>query len=123
MKLTRKQKAFADTLLDNPKMSATQAALKTYGKPDKPATYNTARDIASENLSKPHIQLYLQNHDYESQSTIVEMMKQREDKRLAFDAAKDIQDRVHGRATQRVEQHTEGITLHIDLTQSLNTES
>jgi hypothetical protein len=38
--LTPKQKAFVQELLDNPKQSATQAVLKTYGKPDKPPTYS-----------------------------------------------------------------------------------
>lgn len=113
--LTRKQKAFADTLLNNPKMSATKAALQTY---NTTKDY-VAKNIASENLTKPNIQSYLAKHDNTAQHTIVEMMNQREDKRLAFDAARDIEDRVHGKATQRVEQHTTGVSLVIDLTSSL----
>lgn len=118
-KLTRKQKAFADELLNDKKLSATQAALRTYGKTAQPTTYRTARQIATENMAKPSIQSYLNSHDYESQAVIVKSMTQEADKRLAFDAARDIQDRLHGKATQKVEQTSTGVTLVIDLTNSL----
>lgn len=111
-KLTRKQRAFADKLLDNPKMSATQAVRETYNIKQEGST---ARTMAAQNLAVPSIQQYLNSHDYESQSTIVEMMKQREDKRLAYDAAKDIQDRIHGKATQKVEQTTVSLSFGMDL--------
>ena len=115
-KLTRKQQAFVNELLQDTKLSATQAAMRTYGTTDKPMSYDTARAVAAENLTKPSIQQYLSDHDFDSQTTIVEMMKQREDKRLAFDAARDVQDRIHGKATQRVETVNTGINLSIDLT-------
>lgn len=120
IKLTRKQKAFADELLKDKKLSATQAILRTYNVTPKGST---ARTIAAQNLAKPSIQAYLSTHDHESQLTIVEMMKQREDKRLAFDSARDIQDRLHGKATQRTEVKTTGITLNLDLTSSLEEEA
>lgn len=112
--LTRKQKVFADALLDNPKLSATKAALRAYD-----TTRGTAAQIGMENLLKPTVQLYLEQHDYESQSTIVEMMNQRTDKRLAFDAAKDIQDRVHGKAMQKTTNLNVNVTIE-DILNSLD---
>lgn len=116
MKLTRKQKAFADKLIDNPKMSATQAILQTY---NVKSEGSTARTVAAQNLAKPSIQAYLDKHDYESQTIIVKTMKQTDDKRLAYDAARDIQDRLHGKAKQSIETTTTGVTLTIDLTSAL----
>ena len=56
--LTRKQKAFADKLLEDPKISATQAVKETYNV----STNHSAEVIANENLSKPEIMRYLQEN-------------------------------------------------------------
>lgn len=52
--LTRKEKAFADHIINNPKDSNTEAAAQTYDA----STRDVARQIASENLAKPHIRSY-----------------------------------------------------------------
>lgn len=120
--LTPKQKAFVQELLDNPKQSATQAALKTYGKPDKPINYNTARSLASENLAKPAIQTKLAQYNDMVESTLLQTVqewgsherpRQRE---IAQNAAMYIHDKVHGKATQKVETRSEQVTISIDLT-------
>lgn len=115
-KLTRKQQAFVNELITNPKQSATQAVLKTYN-----ANPNTARMMASENLTKPSILQHLQANSVRAESVIVELLEDKKSEvRLA--SAKDILDRVHGKATQRIEQTTTGVTLTIDLTSALDSE-
>jgi len=114
--LTRKQKLFADTLIQNPKLTGTEIVQEIYNT----STKNAATVIASDNLTKANIQLYLAKHDVQAQETITEMMLQREDKRLAFDAAKDIQDRLHGKAKQAVDINSTSVSLTIDLTSALD---
>jgi phage terminase small subunit len=120
--LTPKQRAFVQELIDNPKQSATQAVLKTYGKPDKPISYQTARSVASQNLTKPNIKTKLAQYNDIVESTLLQTIqdwgqhdkpRQRE---IAQNAAMYIHDKVHGKATQRVETRSEQVTISIDLT-------
>jgi hypothetical protein len=127
--LTRKQAAFVKHLIDNPKASASEAARQTYGKPGKPVTELAARAIASENLTKPNIKLELAKHSGSAESTLLEVMEY--SKTLgktgtgagaayagtAIAAAKDILDRVHGKATQRTETVNTTVTLSLSLTE------
>ena len=123
--LTKKQQAFVNYLIDNPKSSATQAVLATYGKEGKPVTYMSAGQIAHENLRKPEIVSAMSSYNELAESTIKRVMtdwgedvtpRKRE---LALQAAYYTHDKIHGKATQRVEQTTTGVTLSIDLTSSL----
>jgi hypothetical protein len=124
--LTRKQQAFVDGILGQPKKSATQVASEVYNVRGK---RHTAEVIASENLRKPEIMVYLANHSSKAENTLVEIMnygseygKEMKDRDgasyagVAVSAAKDILDRVHGKATQKVEQHSTVVTLSLDLT-------
>lgn len=113
--LTRKQKAFADTLINNPKLSATQAALQTYGEPNKPTTYQTAQQIAHNNLTKPNVQLYLQEHVDKAKYRVLTLVDSDKDE-IALRASQDILDRSVGKAVQRVEQHSTSVNLNLDLT-------
>lgn len=111
-KLTRKQQAFVRHLLDNPKDSATEAARQAYNV----SSDNSASLIASENLRKPQIMAYLENYSTKAEHTIVKHMVQDKDKRLSFDAARDILDRLHGKATQRQEVKSTSVTVNVNLT-------
>lgn len=122
--LTPKQKAFVQELIDNPKQSATQAVLKTYGKPNKPPTYLSARNIASENLTKPNIITKLAQYNDIVESTLLQTVqdwgqhdkpRQRE---IAQNAAMYIHDKVHGKATQKVETKSEQVSININMTAS-----
>lgn len=113
-KLTRKQQAFVDLLKNNPKMSATQAAMQTYGKEGKTMAYSTAGSIAVENLQKPAIMLHLQNASEEAEKTVVNLLKS-DNEQIKLAASKDILDRVHGRATQKVQTESSSISINIDL--------
>ena len=116
--LSRKQRNFARALLKDKKISPTQAVID--------AGYNVksrhvARQIARENLHKPAISTYLSKYNYEADETIVQMMGLRDDdnvakKRLAFDAAVEVKDRVEGKPTQRTEQISTAVNINIDLT-------
>jgi phage terminase small subunit len=111
--LTRKQKAFADTLVKHPKMSATQAVLKTYGKEDKPLSYHTAGDIAHTNLKKPEIQLYLNTHIEKAKNTIVNLLESEKDD-IRLRSAQDIIDRTYGKATQQTTSVNLNFTQHVE---------
>lgn len=125
--LTPKQEAFIQEIITNPKQSATQAAFKTYDVKTKQA----AAVIAHNNLQRPAIISKLAEHAANAEDTMLEIMDyaKRYGKELngqkeqgssyaaiALNAAKDIQDRVHGKATQRIEQTTTSVNLNIDLT-------
>lgn len=116
--LTRKQQAFVDVLLSDKKISATQAAMETYNAKDR----MVARNIASENMAKPGIQSKLAMHSDMVESALVNTVKdwggsdKPREREIALDSAKFIHDKVHGKATQRVEQTTTGVSLVINLT-------
>jgi phage terminase small subunit len=111
MKLTRKQKAFADELLSNPKLSATKAALRTYNTVDR----STASVIATENLAKPSIQIYMDEHVDRAKNRIVTLVESDREE-IALNASKDILDRVHGKATQKIESTSTSVNLNLSLT-------
>lgn len=128
-KLTRKQKAFADKIINEPKISATQAVIQAYGKPTKPVTYGSARMMAAENLAKPNILKYLHAHAVIAESKVIEAMDATQkvymkgtpideipDNAIRLQAANSILDRVHGKATQRVESTNTSVSIKLDLT-------
>lgn len=77
-----------------------------------------AKVSASTLLAKPEAQIYLNEHIDKAKQTIVSLMDSEKDD-IRLRASTDVLDRSHGKATQRVEQHTQGISLNIDLTSAL----
>jgi hypothetical protein len=112
--LTTKQKAFVDVLVNNPKTSATQAILQTYGKPGKPPTYQTAQQLAHENLTKPNVQLYMDKHIEKAKSKIISLIDSEKDD-IALRASDSVLDRALGKATQRVEAQSTSVNITIEL--------
>lgn len=120
---TRKQKAFIKHLIDNPKSSATDAAQVAYNVKSR----HMAQVIASENMSKPVILTELAKHSGTSEFTLLEVMNYskeygRNDTKqgasyasTAAQIANSILDRLHGKATTKIEQTTQAVTLNIDL--------
>ena len=127
-KLTGKQKAFVKELIDNPKQNATQAAMKAYSTPEKPIKHESARQLAYENLKKPQIISKLQNYTDLVESALVGTVEDwsKEDaprkREIALDAAKFIHDKVHGRATQKVEMQSQQVVITIDMTKPAEVE-
>ncbi len=127
-KLTGKQKAFVKELIDNPKQSATKAAIKAYSEPGKVISPTVAGTIAHENLKKPAIISKLQNYTDLVESALVNTVSDwaSEDaprkREIALDAAKFIHDKVHGRATQKVEMQSQQVVITIDMTKPAEVE-
>lgn len=122
-KLTRKQKAFAKELIENPRISETEAAVRTYDVDSR----QSASQIAMQNMKNPLVQAYLETHAQKAQEAMMEIL---EDSRtfakggdkvgadyagVAVNVSKDILDRVYGKATQKVEQTTQVVNISIDL--------
>lgn len=118
-KLTKKQANFVSELLGDKKISATEAASRTYAVKNR----QVAEVIAHENLRKPQVLAHLEANSERAERKIVELMSSAKKEEVQIQAAKDILDRVHGKATQRIEQSTTGVTLTIDLTSALNSDS
>jgi len=116
--LTRKQRAFVEELVNNPKQSATQAVLKTYNTTD----YHTAGDIAHTNLKKPEIVTELAKYNNMVENSIITTINrykdsdQLEEVKEAMQNARWVHDKVHGKATQKLETTSKVLTLNIDLT-------
>lgn len=114
-KLTRKQEVFVNALLGDTKVSGAEAARRAYNV----TTDNAARAIASENLTKPNVMQHLQANSERAEQVIVSLLAADKDE-VKLAASRDILDRVHGKATQKIEQTTTGVTLTIDLTSALS---
>lgn len=119
--ITKKQKVFVEELIKNPKMSGTQAALKAYGKPDKPINNGTAEVIAYENLRKPQIISHLEAYSDLAENTITEtIIRYRksdslEEVKEATSNARWLHDKVHGKAKQV----NENTNINIDFMEAL----
>jgi hypothetical protein len=114
-KLTRKQKAFVNTLIQNPKMSATQAVKLTYNvKNDK-----VAGTVASENMAKPVIRMQLAKHSNLIESVITDTIAEYKDSNLqwqrvlAVNTAQWTHDKIHGKATQQTTSVNYNFTKHV----------
>lgn len=122
--LTRKQMAFIKYLVDNPKASATAAAKAAYNV----TTQGSAEVAASRTLRNDRVRLELAKHSGTAELALIEVMDYSRQlgksgtgagaayAGVALTAAKDILDRVHGKATQRIEQQSTSVVLNIDLT-------
>ena len=94
-KLTKKQKAFADKYLETD--HGQDSVLETYDTTDP----NTARAIASENLTKPNIVQYLEENASGAISRIVEMSRNAKNEAVKLSANKDIADRAGYKPVER----------------------
>lgn len=133
--MTGKQQAFVTELLTNPKISATEAASRTYNVKSR----DVARSIGAENLAKPSIMAVLAKHDLDAQKVLADALKARkklfqydkdaggvvqvgeeDDHAIRLRAADSILDRVHGKATQRTENVTVSLTFGMDLSGTIS---
>ena len=110
VKLTDKQKAFADDRLENPKTSRTESAMKTYNTLDK----KTGAVIASRNMSNVNILVYMNKHQEKAQENIIDLADNAKNESVKLKANVDILDRVHGRSVARTVKVTGTIESLID---------
>ena len=124
--LTRKQKELVRVYTSDPKITKTDAYKQVYNSSttNKQSLYHQASAV----FRKPQVQSQLAKYTELVESTLIgtvedwgrhEKPRQRE---IAIDTAKFVHDKIHGRATQRIEQQTTGITFKIDLTAGDDTE-
>lgn len=106
--LTRKEKAFADELIANPKISGSEAAMRTYNA----STRESAGVIAVDNLKKPRVLAYLEGHVQGAQETITDIMLHSDSDKLRLDASKEILDRTVGKAVQK--HQSTSVNINID---------
>lgn len=114
-----KTKAFADKLIEDPKISATAAYLETH----ETESRATARANASALLAQPNVHAYLASKSDIAEKTLYTVLsnskKHKESvnwQRLAKDSANDILDRVHGKPLARTNQ----VNVNINLEQAVN---
>lgn len=93
--LTKKQKGFVKDYLDTG--NGTQSALKNYDTDD----YNTAAVIANENLNKPNVREFLEEHASEAASMVHKLSQEAEGEAVRLNASKDILDRAGYGAVQK----------------------
>jgi phage terminase small subunit len=121
--LTSKQKAFADEIIKNPHISNTQAAINTLDV----TTENSAAVSAYKMMQTEKVQAYLAKHSQKAEDTILEVMEYSRVygktggkegaayAAVAVTVAKDVLDRLHGKATQKIETQNTSVNVNIDL--------
>lgn len=114
MALKANSKKTLDIIAGQEKRNATEAYIQTH--PD--VSRAVAQAQSAKLMAKPEAQIYLQEHVNKAKETIVSLMDSDKDE-TRFKASEAILDRELGKATQRIEQHTTGVTLTIDLTSAL----
>lgn len=116
---TPKNKAFVQSRLDNPTGSVTQAVLDAgYKAKDR----QVASKIGHQLMQKPEIIMALGEHSELFESAIVQTVKDWKDsdkprkREIALNAAMFGHDKVHGKATTRIESHSSVVKISINLT-------
>lgn len=122
-RLQRKQPAFVKKLIDNPKMTPTQAVKEVYNvKSDKVASV-----IAAQNMQKPAIVMALAEYNQLFESAIVQTVRDWKDadaprkREIAMQSAQFAYDHIHGKATVKVEQHASIVRININLASDVDT--
>lgn len=122
--LTRKENAFIKYTVENPKQTATEAAIQSYNTDSR----RDAANIAAQLMKKPKILAELSKYSTDAEYNLVKLAKATTEYALeggrdgaAYAAVSErvnngILDRLHGKATQRVEASSLAVTLNIDLT-------
>lgn len=94
-KLTKKQKMFADKFIETGKKG--ESALEAYDTDEM----SVAAVIANENLNKPNVKEYIENHADRAAIRVVELSEQVVNLPVALGASKDILDRAGYKPVER----------------------
>lgn len=109
-----KTKQMVDLLMADPKLSQTEAYIRTH----RTTNRNVARSEASKTLSKPSIQIYMKKHTEIAKRRIVALTGS-EKQDVALRAAQDILDRTYGKATQKQESQSINLNLNVEASDEL----
>lgn len=110
-----KTKAFVDELLKNPKLSQTEAYMRTH----KTTNARSAGVSASKLLAKPNILIYMEEHVDMARNKVVQLMNTASREDIQFRSAQDVLDRVYGKPKQAVELQSKVLKINIDLTSAI----
>jgi len=115
--LKDKSKEVLDIIAAEPKTNNTDAYLRVHGTENR----LTAASNVHKLLKKETAQIYLDKHIDKARTTVVSLLDSDKDD-IRLRSATDILDRTQGKAIQRQQVTTTGVTLSIDLTTSLEEE-
>lgn len=117
-KLTKKQKKFADLLIENKddmNYRPTDAILDSYNVTDK----KLGAVMANENLKNPNIILYTEQHIDRATKNIVDIANDSDlNPSVRLKANQDILDRTQGKASQSTTVESKVLNINIDFTQA-----
>lgn len=121
--MTRKRKAVADLILNNPKLSGKEAVKQVYN-----ATTDRSQEVeASRVLMDAEVMQYMADHAKDAETGIIEIADYAKDMGKTFSkegasyaavavtAYKDVLDRVHGKPTQTIHSTTVSLAFGMDL--------
>lgn len=129
--LTAKESKFVTNIVAEG-MNKTEAYLDAY---DHQGKRETAQQEASRTARKPQVKLELAKYSKTAENTLLEVLEYSKEygreksgvkeqgsayASVAVSVAKDILDRVHGKAMQRQQIESRAVTLNIDLTTSVD---
>jgi len=110
MKLTPKQKKFADSYIDTG--NGTRSALEAYDTDD----YSTAASIASENLKKPELMAYFEEISETVAANMYKLALSAESENVQYSAGKDLLDRAGYKPVDKKDVTSGGKPLIMDST-------
>jgi hypothetical protein len=119
MALKKNSKKILDIIATQKEQNATQA----YKQVHTTASDITARTNAHKLLNKPESIIYLQKHTDNAKEVVIDLLNNSQKDDIRLRSAIDILDRSYGKPTQRTEVTTQGISLSIDLTSALLTDT
>lgn len=122
-RLSEKENAFVREVLTHPKQNRTESVMKVYNT----STRQSAATLAHELKHKPHIIAELAKYSNTAETNLIQLANV--STAYARDGGKEgamyaavservnnsILDRLHGKATQKIEAHSQVVTLNIDL--------
>ena len=106
-----KTKAMIDLMNENPKLSATEAYIRTHETEDR----KSASVSASKLLAKPNVIGYKDSAVRKAKRRIVSLVDS-DNENTALKAAQDILDRNEGKAIQKTENTSRTVEVKLDLT-------
>lgn len=109
--LKPKSKQVIDLMIDNPKLSQTEAYSIVHGTDNR----KTANVNASKLLAKTSAQIYKASAVGKAKKRIVELVESGNEN-IALKASQDILDRTEGKATQKTESINKTVEVKLDLT-------
>lgn len=111
LRLRPKTKEFVDEMLANPKISATEAYIRTH----ETESRVTAKVEASKLLTKPNVIGYKQSAVGKAKRRVIELVDSTNES-IALKASTEIIDRNEGKAVQKSENLSRTVEVKLDLT-------